>query len=325
MIDPETIFSLNGVLKQYPITGGILKREIGRVRVLNGLDFSIQKDEIFGLVGESGCGKSTLARLLINLEDPTEGAILFNDQTLRSIQGAKKKWFYRKVQIIFQDPFSSLNPRMKVKNIIGEMIRVQGVGREVEKEKVLKMLREVKLGEDAMNRYPHEFSGGQRQRIAIARALVVEPEILIADEPVSALDLSLQVKILRLLKSLKKMHNLTIFLISHDLRKVARFCDRVAVMYLGRIVELLPGRQLLTDYKHPYTEALINSIPISDPSQRRRKKAVIKGEVPSPVDLPPGCTFHPRCPKRFDKCDKSVPALITPENANHQVACFLYE
>jgi oligopeptide/dipeptide ABC transporter ATP-binding protein len=325
MTDPGPIFSLKGVVKHYPIIGGILKQKKGQVNVLNGIDFSIRKGDITGLVGESGCGKSTLARLLIKLEEPTNGMICFSDKPLTTIRGHKKRWFYRKVQMIFQDPFSSLDPRMKVKDIIGEMVRIQGIGKKDEKRKVQTILREVELNEDAMNRYPHEFSGGQRQRIAIARALVVEPELLIADEPVSALDLSLQIKTLRLLRSLKEIHHLTIFLISHDLRRVAEFCDTVAVMYLGRIVETLPGKQLFTHYKHPYTEALLNSMPVTNPLQRNKKRTIISGEVPSPVDLPPGCSFHQRCSKRFEKCDKSVPHLIVPENGDHPVACFLYQ
>lgn len=325
MTRQEAIFSLKNIYKYYPILGGILKRKAGQVSVLNGIDFSIIKGEITGLVGESGCGKSTLAKLLIKLEEPTAGSIRFYGQPLDMVRGPRKKWFYRKVQMIFQDPFASLNPRMKVKDIIGEMVRIQGMGKEAEKDKVLSILQEVELNEDAMDRYPHEFSGGQRQRIAIARALVVEPEILIADEPVSALDLSLQAKTLKLLRSLKQGHDLTIFLISHDLKKVGEFCDRVAVMYLGRIVEILPGRQLLSQFRHPYTEALINSIPVTDPSQRKKKKAVIKGEVPSPINLPSGCSFHQRCEKRIEKCDKSVPLLTSTQKANHEVACFLYQ
>ncbi|MBU2511389.1 ABC transporter ATP-binding protein [bacterium] len=325
MSHPLEIFTLKEVVKHYPILGGIFKRKVGQVRVINGINFAIARGEITGLVGESGCGKSTLAKLLIKLEESTSGTILFNDRPLDLIKGAEKKQFYRHVQMIFQDPLSSLNPRMKVKDIVGEMVRIQGVGKEVEKEKVLRILQEVELDVDAINRYPHEFSGGQRQRIAIARALIVEPQLLIADEPVSALDLSLQAKTLTLLQSLKKRYNLTILLISHDLKKVADFCDSVAVMYLGRIVEMLPADKLLSQCRHPYTKALISSIPITDPSQRKKKKAVIRGEVPSPIDLPPGCAFHQRCPKRFEKCDLVVPELKTTPGEDHQLACFLQQ
>lgn len=320
---PE-LFEFRDITKHYPILGGVFKRQKGTVRVLNGIDLKIISGDTFGLVGESGCGKSTLAKLMMKLEDPTSGDLLYMGKPVEEIHGRDKKAYYRQLQMIFQDPFSSLNPRLKIKDIVGEMIRIQGVGKKEERSRVIQILNRVGLGEEALDRYPHEFSGGQRQRIAIARALIVEPSLLIADEPVSALDLSLQVKTLKLLKSLKADHNLTIFIISHDLKKVAHFCTTVAVMYLGRVVEIIPGDRLLKDCKHPYTEALISSIPVTDPRQRTEKKAIIRGEVPSPVNLPPGCAFHKRCEKRREECRLSVPELKPIRSDEHKVACFLY-
>lgn len=321
----KPLFSLEKVQKHYPILGGILKRQVGRVSVLNGINLSINDQEITGLVGESGCGKSTLAKLLMRLEAPTDGTIHFDGQPLGKMISSDRKQFYHQVQMVFQDPFSSLNPRMKVKDIIGEMIRIQGIGREQERERVLKILNQVELDVDAMERYPHEFSGGQRQRIAIARALIVRPRILIADEPVSALDLSLQAKTLRLLKELKQTFDLTIFLISHDLKTVSKFCDTVAVMYLGRIVEQIPGKHLLSQARHPYTQALINSIPITHPDQRGKNRSTIQGEVPSPINLPPGCAFHQRCTQKLEQCDQSIPTLRQTEQSDHHLACFLQD
>ncbi len=324
-IHQNNLVVLEEVEKHYPILGGVLKRQVGNVRVLNGINLELEQGEITGLVGESGCGKSTLAKLLMKLEDSTSGEIRFNGQLLQQIRGKQKREYYRQVQMVFQDPFSSLNPRMKVKHIVGEMIRIQGAGKSEALTKSLSMLQKVGLDKSALDRFPHEFSGGQRQRIAIARALVVKPKLLIADEPVSALDLSLQAKTLALLNSLKEEMDLTILLISHDLRKVASFCKNVAVMYLGRIVEIIPGDKLLSKARHPYSIALINSIPVTDPAKRNQRKTVIKGEVPSPMDLPTGCTFHKRCTKRLPHCHQEVPVLKATENENHRLACFLLD
>lgn len=317
------LLTMKKVSKHYPISGGVFKRRVGTVRVLNGIDLNLAKGRITGLVGESGCGKSTLAKLLVKLEEPSEGEIHFENQPIADFKGSKRREYHRQVQMVFQDPFSSLNPRMTVKRIIGEMVRIQGGSKTEALEQTRSMLQQVGLSDDALNRYPHAFSGGQRQRIAIARALVVRPKLLIADEPVSALDLSLQAKTLELLQGLKSTFDLTILLISHDLRKVARFCQSVAVMYLGRIVEILPGERLLTDYRHPYTEALIGSIPIMHPAKRQSEKKAIKGEVPSPIDLPTGCAFHKRCPRRLPHCHEKVPELKATGSEGHYLACYL--
>ena len=317
---PE-IVSLCNLSKYFPIRGGILRRETGRVPVLNEVDLAIREGEILGLVGESGCGKSTLAKLIMKLLDPSSGEILFGGHPLSDLHYRDRKRFYQQVQMIFQDPYSSLNPRLRVRSIIGEMVRIRGKSKEEEDREVRRILSDVGLTEDALQRYPHEFSGGQRQRIAIARALVVRPELLIADEPVSALDLSIQAQILALLLDLKRKYGLTILFISHDLNTVATFCDRLAVMYLGRIVEVLPARDLFEKGKHPYLTALLDSIPIPDPALRHTRKSILKGEVPSPTDVSLGCSFHPRCPRAFDLCRKTRPTLTPFEGTDHAVAC----
>jgi oligopeptide/dipeptide ABC transporter ATP-binding protein len=318
------MITLTGIKKYFPIKGGVLKREIGRINVLNGIDLTLEHGKVTGLVGESGCGKSTLAKLIIKLLEPNSGIITFEGQPLASIKGKVKRDFYQQVQIIFQDPYSSLNPRLKVKHIIGEMLRIRGMDRNTETQKVLQILAEVGLSADSLEKYPHEFSGGQRQRIAIARALIVRPKLLIADEPVSSLDLALQIKTLALLKELKSKYQLTILLISHDLKTVTEFCDRVVVMYLGKIVEIIPADRLFQHGLHPYLKILINSIPIRDPLQRRPERQVVMGEVPDPAHLPTGCPFHPRCPSRFDPCDQREPLLKSSAGDGHLVACHLF-
>jgi len=317
------IISLRNLCKYFPIRGGILKKETGRVNVLNGVDLTIREGEIFGLVGESGCGKSTLARLIMKLLDPSSGEVLFSGHPLSAVHDRDRKGFYQQVQMIFQDPYSSLNPRLQVRSIIGEMVRIRGKSREEEGREVRRILSDVGLTEDALHRYPHEFSGGQRQRIAIARALVVRPKLLIADEPVSALDLSIQAQILALLRNLKLKYGLTILFISHDLNTVSTFCDRLAVMYLGRIVEVLPAQRLFEEGIHPYLKALLDSIPIPDPALRHMRKRIITGEVPNPTDVSSGCSFHPRCPQALPLCSTVRPPLAIVEDTDHAVACHL--
>ncbi len=322
MADVADIISIRDVRRRFSVTGGILGRETGRIDVLNGIDLSVREGEVLGLVGESGCGKSTLARLLVKLGEPSSGEILFRGRPLGDVGKRERKRFYQQIQMVFQDPYSSLNPRLRVRDIVGEMARIRGASREEEAREVGRILADVGLpGEDVPRKYPHEFSGGQRQRIAIARALIVRPELLIADEPVSALDLSIQAQILDLLKRLKVKYGLTILFISHDLDTVASFCDRVAVMYLGRIVEVIGGDSLFTDGLHPYLRALLASVPVTDPALRGRRKDVISGEIPGPLHLPSGCAFHPRCPLKIARCVEERPPLAERAGAGHLAAC----
>ncbi|MCP4159115.1 MAG: ABC transporter ATP-binding protein [Deltaproteobacteria bacterium] len=317
------ILKIKDLTKHYVQKSPFLKKETGRANVLNGINLTIKENEISGLIGESGCGKSTIAKLIMMLEESSSGTISFRGEDINSVTGRGKKNYYKNVQMIFQDPYSSLNPRMKVKNIIGEMIRINGGSKRDALLKTKEMLCETGLEESAMDKYPHEFSGGQRQRIAIARALVVRPKLLIADEPVSALDLALQYKIIDLLLTLKAKYKFSILYISHDLNSVAKFCDNVSVMYLGKIMEKAGADKLLKEGKHPYLKALIDSIPIKDPLHRTDKKSVIKGEIPGPHNIPVGCPFHPRCPERIDVCDQEIPVL-KGINSDHAVSCHLF-
>lgn len=321
MISSKPVLSISSLTKHYPIKSGVLKRTTGSVNVINGIDFTIEGGQTVGLVGESGCGKSTLAKLIMGLELPSSGNILVNGQDIADLSPSEKRSYYQKVQMIFQDPFSSLNPRLKVEDIIGEMLTIRGVSKVETQCQVLKVLHSVELEGDVLTKYPHQFSGGQRQRIAIARALIVNPDFLIADEPVSALDLSLQAKTLQIMQDLKSKYNLTMLLISHDLKITAEFCDEIAVMYLGSIVEVIQGDQLINNCQHPYTQALINSIPVTHPSQRQTNKRRISGEIPSPINIPGGCAFHKRCPKKTAICEREIPQLSSLAD-NHSVACF---
>jgi len=321
MVSSNPVLSISSLIKHYPIKSGVLKRTTGTVNVINGIDFTIQPGQTVGLVGESGCGKSTLAKLIMGLELPTDGSILVNGQNIANLSPTEKRSYYQKVQMIFQDPFSSLNPRLKVEDIIGEMLTIRGVSKAEAQLQVLKILQSVELEGDVLKKYPHQFSGGQRQRIAIARALIVNPAFLIADEPVSALDLSLQAKTLQIMQDLKSKYNLTMLLISHDLKTTAEFCNEIAVMYLGSIVEVIQGDQLINNCQHPYTQALINSIPVTHPSQRQKNKFRISGEIPSPINIPSGCAFHKRCPKKSSICEREIPQLSLM-TGNHSVACF---
>jgi oligopeptide/dipeptide ABC transporter ATP-binding protein len=278
------------------------------LKAVDGIDFSIKEGSVFSLVGESGSGKSTVARLILRLIPPTSGQILFHGRDTKELKGRSLQEFRKSVQIIFQDPFASLNPRMTVFDTVLEPIKIHKiVDKSKFKDKVIRLLGSVGLHTDVLNRYPHEFSGGQRQRICIARALAVSPKVIVADEPLSALDVSIQAQILNILQELQKKSNISFFFISHDLRVVQYFSDEVAVMYLGKIVEHAKTDELFSNPLHPYTKELLFSAPKIRPDGQ--KKALLKGDVPSPIDIPPGCPFHPRCPERFDPCDKIVPEL----------------
>jgi peptide/nickel transport system ATP-binding protein/oligopeptide transport system ATP-binding protein len=321
----EPLIHLRDLVKQFPVTGGIFQRQVATVDAVSGVTMDIRHGETIGLVGESGCGKSTLGRMLVRLLEPTSGSIEFDGQDITHLKGKALKPFRKRVQIIFQDPFSSLDPRTQVGNSISEGLRIHGMGNKDERqERVNRILDLVGLEPSAAGRYPHEFSGGQRQRIGLARALVLEPEFVVADEPVSALDVSVQAQVLNLLKELQSELNLTLLFIAHNLAVVEHISDRVAVMYLGRVVEFTDRDSLYARPLHPYTQALMSAIPIPDPD-RPRNRMILQGDVPSPIDPPAGCHFHPRCPIAVEGiCDVEVPELVGLEDApDHLAACHL--
>jgi oligopeptide/dipeptide ABC transporter ATP-binding protein len=319
MNDNERLLQVRDLVKVFPVRSGAFGRVSGGVRAVDGVSMEIRRGEVYGLVGESGCGKTTLGRMILRLIEPTSGTVLFSGTDITQLDRKGMMPFRRRMQVIFQDPFGSLNPRKTVGSIIGEPLRIEGTKQEEISAGVREMTRLVGLASDSPEKYPHEFSGGQRQRIGIARALVLKPEFLVADEPVSALDVSIQAQILSLLMGLKKHLSLTILFISHDLRVVRSLCDRLAVMYLGRVVEEGSVEDLYTRPVHPYTEELIRAIPEPDPEQRKMGQG-LKGEVPSPADPPPGCPFHPRCPLVKEVCRTRIPSL-TERWTGHRAAC----
>ena len=322
----EVILEAKNIKKYFPIKKGLLLREVGQVKAVDDVSLVIKKGETLGLVGESGCGKSTLGRTLIRLYEPTAGSLTFRNENFGELRGEKLRTTRREIQMIFQDPYASLDPRMTIGQILLQPFEIHNHLESKERStRILQLLELVGLKASHINRYPHEFSGGQRQRICIARAIALDPQLIICDEPVSALDVSIQAQILNLMKDLQEKLNLTYLFISHDLSVIEYFCDRVAVMYLGKIVEIAPRDELFRNPKHPYTQALIASIPQVGVGKKQMKKS-LAGEVPSPINPPSGCTFHPRCPHRMPICDQKIPALINhDQNDLHKTACWLYE
>ena len=325
--DDSPLLVVDNLQKHYPIRGGIWGSKIGNVRAVDGVSFSVAKGETLGLVGESGCGKSTLARTLMRLEDPTDGRVLFEGRDLAHASKDELFGLRRDIQIIFQDPYSSLNPRMTIGEIVREPLLVHRVGTKMEQlDTVRNLLETVGLTGEMLGRYPHEFSGGQRQRIGVARALALEPRLVIADEPVSALDVSVQSQVLNLMIRLQRERELTYVFISHDLSVVEHVSDTIAIMYLGRIVEKGPVDRIFEHPAHPYTRALLQAIPNPDP-RAQRGRVPVQGEAPSPVSPPPGCAFHPRCPFVRDECRSALPALEPVDQASgdgqggHVAAC----
>lgn len=318
----EYLVEVNNLCKKFPIKGGLFGREIGAVNAVNSVSFKLKKGETLGLVGESGCGKTTLGRTILRLIEPTSGEILFNGQNIVNYSASQMRAIRRKMQIIFQDPYASLNPRMTVADILAEPMEIHGLHTDKEKrrKRLLELLNQVQLPSDALNKYPHEFSGGQRQRICIARALAVEPEFIICDEPVSALDVSVQAQVVNLLMDLQKELGLTFLFIAHDLKVVEYISNRVAVMYLGNMIEIAESSELYGHARHPYTKALFSAIPHVSTSARHGR-IILEGDIPSPMNPPSGCHFNPRCWNATDECRKTFPP-ITTQSSTHQYRCF---
>jgi peptide/nickel transport system ATP-binding protein/oligopeptide transport system ATP-binding protein len=319
----SALVEVRDLVKHFPIKKGIVfQRQIGAVKAVDGVSFDVVAGETLGIVGETGCGKSTTARLLCRLMDPTSGTVAFDGQEVGAIKGDGLKDLHRNMQMVFQDPYSSLNPRKTIGSIISDPFVIHNLytGEGERKRRVQELMDRVGLNPEHYNRYPHEFSGGQRQRIGVARAIALEPKLLIADEPVSALDVSIQAQVLNLLRSLQRELGLTLIFIAHDLSVVRHMCDRVAVMYLGKVVELASSDVLYTSPRHPYTGALLSAVPVADPSGGRRERQLLTGDVPSPANPPSACRFHTRCPKAQPLCSDQEP-LLDPKEGGGVAAC----
>ena len=323
MNDDQVLVQVRGLKKHFPITRGILiQRQVGAIRAVDGVTFDIYRGETLGLVGESGCGKTTTGRTILQLYRPTAGQVIFDGTDLTALKGEPLRRMRRRMQMIFQDPYASLNSRMTIARIIGEPLRVHKLASGKEQvERVQELLRLVRLNPRFINRYPHEFSGGQRQRVGVARALASDPEFIVCDEPISSLDVSIQAQVVNLLEDLQDQLGLTYLFIAHDLSMVRHICDRVAVMYLGKIVELAEKDELYDHPVHPYTQALLSAVPVPDPAvERQRRRIILEGDVPSPADPPPGCRFSTRCPVAREVCSEEEPQW-RDVGGGHFVAC----
>jgi oligopeptide/dipeptide ABC transporter ATP-binding protein len=319
----RTLLEVSNLVKHFPIKRGLFSRVVGKVHAVDGISIQVQEGRTLGIVGESGCGKTTAGKTILKLIEPTSGTIRYDGNDITAFSRVQMKRYRQQMQIIFQDPFSSLNPRHTVGAIIAAPLEIHHLVETAEKEdRIAGLLRKVGLSATVMRRYPHEFSGGQRQRIGIARALAVNPRLVVGDEPVSALDVSIQAQILNLMEDLQDELGLTYIMIAHDLSVIRHIADKIAVMYLGKIVEMASRAELYHNPLHPYTRALLSAVPIPDP-EHERQRIILKGDVPSPINPPTGCRFHPRCPQRFEPCDQMEPETKTLADG-HDVACYLY-